>query len=39
MAQEYIDFRNGAQTATMSDPESSYLMRATPLKEPAKKPA
>jgi hypothetical protein len=39
MAQEYRDFLNGAQTATMSDPESARLMRATHLKEPAKKPA
>jgi hypothetical protein len=37
MAEEYLDFlRKGAQTATMSDPESSRLMRATHLKEPAK---
>ena len=39
MAQEYLDFLKGAQTATMSDPESTRLMRATHLKEPAKKPA
>jgi hypothetical protein len=36
MAQEYIDFLKGTQTATMSDPESARLMRATHLKEPAK---
>jgi hypothetical protein len=36
MAQEYLDFLKGAQTATMSDPESTRLMRATHLNEPAK---
>jgi hypothetical protein len=36
MAQEYIDFRKGAQTATMSDVESARLTQATHLKEPAK---
>jgi len=39
MAQEYLDFLKSAQTATMSDPESTRLMRATHLKEPAKTPA
>ena len=39
MAREYLDFLKGLQTATMSDPESARLMRATHLKEPAKKPA
>jgi hypothetical protein len=39
MAQEYLEFLKGGQTATMSDPESTRLMRATHLKEPAKKPA
>jgi hypothetical protein len=29
MTQEYLDFLQGAQTATMSDPESQRLMRAT----------
>ena len=32
MAQEYLDFLKDAQTATMSDPESTRLMRATHLK-------
>jgi hypothetical protein len=33
MAQEYLDFlRKGAQTATMSDPESSRLMRGQATK-------
>jgi hypothetical protein len=36
MAQEYLDFLKSAQTTTMSDPESTRLMRATHLKEPAK---
>jgi hypothetical protein len=36
MAQEYLDFLRGAQTAMMSDPESTRLMRATHVKEPAK---
>ena len=36
MTQEYLDFLKGVQTATMSDPESTRLMRATHLKEPAK---
>jgi hypothetical protein len=39
MAQEYLDFLKGAQTATMSDAESTRLMRATHLKEPAKQRA
>jgi hypothetical protein len=39
MAQEYLDFLKGAQTATMSDTEATRLMRATHLKEPAKTPA
>jgi len=39
MAQEYVDFLTGAQTATMSDPEASRLMRASHVKEPADKPA
>jgi len=39
MAEKYLDFLNGARTATMSDPESTRLMRATHLKEPAKQPA
>ena len=39
MAQEYLDFLKSAQTATMSDPEFTRLMRATHLKEPAKTPA
>jgi hypothetical protein len=38
MAQEYIDFLKSVQTATMSEPESIRLMRATNLKEPAKTP-
>ena len=32
MAQEYLDFLKDAQTATMSDPEFTRLMRATHLK-------
>jgi hypothetical protein len=36
MTQEYLGFLNGVQTTTMSDPESTRLMRATHLKEPAK---
>lgn len=36
MAQEYFDFLRGLQTATMSDPEASRLMRATHLKEAMK---
>ena len=39
MAQEYRNFLKGAQTGTMSDPESVRLMRATHLHEPATKPA
>jgi hypothetical protein len=39
MTQEYRDFLRRAQTATMSDPESARLMRATHVKEPAKTPA
>jgi hypothetical protein len=31
MAREYLDFLNGAKIATMSDPESQRLMRATHL--------
>src|ERR1700761_1248543 len=38
MRQEYVDFLKGAQTATMSDPESTRLMRATHLKDPAPNP-
>lgn len=36
MAQEYLDFLKGARTEVMSDPESTRLMRATHVKEPAK---
>jgi hypothetical protein len=36
MAKEHLDFLKGFQTATMSDPESTRLMRATHLQEPAK---
>jgi hypothetical protein len=36
MTQEYLGFLKGVQTATMSDPESTRLMQATHLKEPAK---
>ena len=36
MAQEYLDFLEVAQTATMSDPESQRLMRATHVKEVVK---
>jgi hypothetical protein len=36
MTQEYLDFLKGAQTATISDPEATRLMRATHSKEPAK---
>ena len=36
MTREYLDFLKGVQTATMSDPESARLMRATHLKEPVK---
>jgi hypothetical protein len=36
MAKEYLDFLKRADRATMSDPESVRLMRATHLKEPAK---
>jgi hypothetical protein len=32
MTQEYLDFLKGTQIATMSDPESARLMRATHLK-------
>ena len=39
MAREYEDFLKGAQTATMSDPESLRLMRATHLKEPVQERA
>ena len=39
MAQEYLDFLKGAQITTMSDPESSRLMRATHLKNSVKQPA
>jgi hypothetical protein len=39
MAQEYRNFLKGAQTGTMSDPESVRLMRATHLHEPVKKTA
>jgi hypothetical protein len=39
MAREYLDFMNGLHAATMSDPESARLMRATHLKEPAGNPA
>jgi hypothetical protein len=35
MVQEYQDFLKGVQPATMSDPESLRLMRATHIKEPA----
>ena len=35
MAQEYLDLLKGAQTATMNDPKSTRLMRATHLNEPA----
>jgi hypothetical protein len=38
-AQEYLDFLKGAQSATMTDPESTRLMRATHLKELAKESA
>jgi hypothetical protein len=38
MAQEYLDFLTGAQTAMMSDPESSRLMQATHVREPTKMP-
>jgi hypothetical protein len=36
MAQEYLDFLEGTQTATMSDPESQRLMRTTHVKEAVK---
>ncbi len=36
MAKEYLDFLKRAQTATMSDPESRRLMRATHLNDSAK---
>ncbi len=39
MAQEYRDFLTGGETATMSDPESTRLMRATHVNEPAGKTA
>lgn len=39
MAQEYLDFLKGAAPATMSDPESVRLMRATHATETAKTPA
>jgi len=35
MTQEYLDFLNSVQPATMSDPESLRLMRATHVKESA----
>jgi hypothetical protein len=35
MAQEYLDFLKRAETATMSDPEATRLMRATHQNEPA----
>jgi hypothetical protein len=38
MAQEYLDFLEGAQTATMSDPGSQRLMRATHVKETVNSP-
>ena len=40
MVQEYLEFLDGIQTsATMSDPESTRLMRATHVSEPAKQRA
>jgi hypothetical protein len=35
MAQEYLDFLQGMQPATMSDPEAVRLMQATHIKETA----
>jgi len=35
MVQEYQDFLKSVAPATMSDPESLRLMRATHIKEPA----
>jgi hypothetical protein len=36
MAQEYLGFLKNARSETMRDPESTRLMRATHLNEPAR---